>query len=146
MSRFKKIGVAASAASALVFIGAPQASANWSSHIDSWTDGQESRRWSDNGTYSQVQFRDCYAQNAGSSAQKVSLIMWSHIALAPDKKLDTKTFTNCFNGNTSWSNGEWTDVPAGPNTLYFEADKVGNGGSCCLLFVSEVKVDTSKAD
>ena len=119
-------------------------SANWSSYISSWTDGDESRRWADQGTYSQVMFRDCFAQYGSQDSVVVKL--WKDISFSPDQNLGGKTFTNCFNGSGYWSNGEWTNVPSGDNTLYFEADKIAQGGSCCLLFVSEVYVDTSKAD
>jgi hypothetical protein len=63
-----------------------------------------------------------------------------------DEDLGSKTYTNCFNGEQSWSNGQWTDVPKGSNTLHFETDKVAQGGSCCLLWVAEVSQDTSEAD
>ncbi|SFK92721.1 MULTISPECIES: hypothetical protein [Streptomyces] len=142
----RRAALVAAAMASIGLINAPSASANWSSYISSWTDGEESRRWEDQGTYSQVQFRDCFAQNAGSSNQKVTLTERVDISFSPDKVLDSKTFSNCFKGSSYWSNGEWTDVPSGTNTLYFRADKIGQGGSCCLLFVSEVYVDTSKAD
>lgn len=145
-ARMKKVGVAIAAAGALALLNATPASANWTSYISSWTDGQESRRWADNGNYSQVQFRGCFAQNAPNSEQHVDLLMWVDVAYSPDKQLDRKVFSNCFNGSSYWSNGEWTDVPSGGNTLYFEADKIGPGGSCCLLFVDEVYQDTSYAD
>jgi hypothetical protein len=64
----------------------------------------------------------------------------------PDTDLDSKTFTKCFDGTDSWSDGEWTDVPGGTNTLHFVTSKVAQGNSCCLLWVAEVKQDTSKAD
>ncbi|WP_155057013.1 hypothetical protein [Streptomyces blattellae] len=143
-STIRRAAYVTAAVASLSLINAPTASANWSSYITSWTDGDESRRWEDQGSYSQVQFRDCFAQYA--TTQAVTLTERVDISLSPDKTLDSKTFTNCFNGTNSWSNGEWTDVPSGTNTLYFRADKVGNGGSCCLLFVSEVYVDTSQAD
>jgi hypothetical protein len=145
-SRAKKTSAVLAAASALTLFTATSASANWSSSISSWTDGQESRHWDEQGTYSQVLFRDCFAQYAGANNQSVDLLMWQDISFSPDKQLDRKIFTNCFNGDNYWSNGEWTDVPSGDVTLYFEADKIGPGGSCCLLFVSEVYQDTSLAD
>ncbi|MGP3951373.1 hypothetical protein [Streptomyces sp. 7N604] len=145
-SRAKKAGAVLAAASARTFLNAPFASANWTSSISSWTDGQESRHSDEQGTYSQVLFRDCFAQYASSSNQRVDLLMWQDISFSPDRQLDRKVFTNCFNRDNYWSNGEWTDVPSGDVTLYFEADKIGSGGSCCLLFVSEVYQDTSLAD
>lgn len=144
MNRFKKVGAALATASALTLITATSASANWSSSIGSWTDGQESHHWDEQGTYSQVQFRSCHAQYA--TVNSVDLLMWVDKPLQLDQKLDRKVFTACFGGVNSWSNGEWTDVPSGDLTLYFEADKVGQGDSCCLLNVAEVQQDTSQAD
>ena len=43
-SREKKAGAVLAAASALTFLNAPFASANWTSSISSWTDGDESRK------------------------------------------------------------------------------------------------------
>ena len=140
----KRAGAVLALASTLILVNAPLASANWSSTISSWTDGQTSRHWDEQGTYSQVQFRDCFAQYG--TTQSVDLLMWVDKPLQSDQKLDRKVFTACFNGSSSWSNGEWTDVPSGDVTLYFEADKVGQGGSCCLLSVSQVEQDTSLAD
>jgi hypothetical protein len=140
----QEVGAALATASALTLITATSASANWSSSIGSWTDGQESHHWDEEGTYSQVQFRSCHAQYA--TVKSVDLLMWVDKPLQTDQKLDRKVFTACFNGVNSWSNGEWTDIPSGDVTLYFESDKVGQGGSCCLLDVAEVQQDTSQAD
>lgn len=145
-STLRRIALVGATMATLGLANMPTASANWVSYISSWTDGQESHRWEDQGTYSQIQFRDCFAQYASDANQKVALTERVAIDLWPDGKLDSKTFTNCFKGTNYWSNGEWTDVPSGVNTLYFRADKIGTGSSCCLLFVSEVDVDTSQAD
>lgn len=141
----KRAGAMVAAASVLLMLNAPSASANWSSYISGWTDGDESRRWSDRGNYSQVLFRDCYAQYGGTK-QSVVVRMWKHVALQPDRNLGGKKYTRCFKGANKWSNGQWRNLPSGPNTLYFETHRVSRGGSCCLLFVDKVYVNTSKAD
>lgn len=143
---FTRLGAVLAGVSALTLLGATSASANWNSWIGSWTDGETSDRWDEQGTYSQLQFRSCYAQYAGSSHQTVDILMWVDKSWASDKKLDRKIFSECFKGATHWSNGEWTDVPSGSVKLYFEADKVGSGDACCLLDVAEVRQDTSMAD
>lgn len=140
----KKMGVVLATAGALTLATAPNASANWDSYITDWTDGQTSHHWDENGTYSQVQFRSCSAQYG--TTDSVDLLMWVDKPFQVDQKLDRKVFSACFGGANSWSNGEWRDVPSGSVTLYFEADKVAQGGSCCLLTVAEVYQDTSAAD
>lgn len=138
----KKAALVTTAAAALVGFSTTTASANWTSYIASWTDGDRSRTWADSGTYSQVQFTGCFAQYGNS--KQVVVKMWKIDTWTPNDDLGSKTFTACFNGGTS--NGEWTNVPTGDHTLQFEADKIAQGGSCCLLNVDKVFVDTSKAD
>ncbi|MDF6019187.1 hypothetical protein [Streptomyces sp. JH34] len=138
----KRAGAALAATAALVMVNPSTASANWSSYINSWTDGEKSRTWEDQGTYSQIQFTDCFAQYGTTKSVVVKL--WHYYSVLPNESLGTKTFTACFDGSTS--NGQWTNVPSGTNTLQFEADKVAQGGSCCLLNVGTVYVDTSKSD
>ncbi|WP_103503393.1 MULTISPECIES: hypothetical protein [unclassified Streptomyces] len=111
------------------------------SHISSWTDGNESRRWSDR-SYSEIRFNTCTVQN--SSTKKTDVRMWQHRALLPDVGYANKTYTNCFTGQGKVSAGEWWDLPSA--TYYFRVNNVGHGGSCCLLFVSQVYVDTTLAD
>lgn len=145
-STLRRIALVGATMATLGLANMPTASANWDSYISSWTDNHESRRWEDQGTYSQVMFDNCFAQYAGSADQKVAVSERVDISLLPDKSLGAKTFTNCFKGAGYWSNGEWTNVPSGVNNLFFRTDKIGTGGSCCLLFVSTVLVDTSQAD
>ncbi len=130
---------AAAALGLLGFINAPAASANWSSYIEAWTDGEESRRW-DDGSYSQVQFTDCFAQ--WGSRETVDVIMWRDRTAWPDDQYDEKRFSACFDGGTS--NGAWSGLPDGD--YYFEAHRIAQGNSCCLLDVEDVYVDTTKAD
>ncbi|MGW4824952.1 hypothetical protein ACWEP4_40110 [Streptomyces sp. NPDC004227] len=138
----KRVGTALAAAAVLVLFNASTASANWTSYINSWTDGHKSRTWEDQGTYSQIQFTGCFAQYGTTKSVVVKL--WHYYSVLPNESLGSKTFTACFSGGTS--NGEWTNVPSGVNTLQFETTKIAQGGSCCLLNVDKVYVDTSKAD
>jgi hypothetical protein len=135
----RRASLAAAVLALLGFVNAPAASANWHSYIEAWTDGEESRRW-DDGSYSQVQFQGCFAQ--GGLEDRVDVIMWRDITAWPDEEYDEKTFSACFGGGTS--NGEWSGLSDGD--YYFEADRVAQGGSCCLLNVQDVYVDTTKAD
>jgi hypothetical protein len=142
--RSKKALAVLAAALSLTMFTASSAFANWSSYIVAWTDGNESRHWDDQGTYSQIMFEGCSAQYATTNS--VVIQMWHYYSILPNESLGSKTFTACFNSSTSWSNGEWTNIPSGDNTLFFEASKVAQGNSCCLLNVAEVDVDTSEAD
>ncbi|MFI8433790.1 hypothetical protein ACIGJO_08575 [Streptomyces sp. NPDC079020] len=133
------IGLAAAA----VLATAPGAQANWSSHIYSWTDGETSKtKWADAG-YSQILFTGCQAENATKKSVVVKL--WDYDALTANDYYGMKTFSKCFNSGSSVSNGEWTGLPSEPD-FFFEADRIGQGGSCCLLHVGKVNVDTTKAD
>ncbi len=141
---WKKAAAITTAAAALVGFSASTASANWTSYISNWADGDRSREWADSGTYSQIMFRNCFAQNGLQNSVKV--ILWKKDTWTPHDNLGDANFTACFKGTNSWSNGEWNNVPTGEHTLQFEADRIAQGGSCCLLSVAEVHVDTSKAD
>ncbi|HEY3016615.1 MAG TPA: hypothetical protein VGJ41_15980 [Nocardioides sp.] len=136
-----RVGIVGAGVVATVGLSATAALANWSSYISSWTDGDQSRRWADS-AYSQVQFKGCFAQYG--TTDSVNIQLNRDISGLPDAHYDTKTFTNCFNGSNYWSNGEWTSLPSG--NYYFEATKVAQGGSCCLLFVDYVYQDTTSAD
>ena len=125
-----------------VLTAAPGAWANWESHISSWTDGHESRRWQEQ-SYSEIRFTTCYAQY-GESNPKTDVRMFRDRSLMPDVPYDNKTYRNCFTGSGKVSAGEWWDLPSG--TYYFRVNNVGPGNSCCLLFVSRVYVDTTLAD
>lgn len=132
------VGLAASAVLAL----APGAWANWESSISSWTDGETSRYWADQ-SYTQIHFTGCTAQ--GATTKSVVLKLWDYDSLSANDYYGSKTYTNCFNGSSSVSSGEWTGLPE-ESDYFFEADKIGQGGSCCLLFVNKVYVDTTLAD
>ena len=145
-STLRRLALVGAAVATLSLANVQAAFANWDSHIASWTDGNESRRWKDSGSYSQVLFQNCFAQNALNSYQQVVVQERVDKSLHPDQSLGTKTYTGCFKGSGSWSNGQWTNVPSGEHDLFFRTDKIGQGSSCCLLWVGTVHVDTTKAD
>ncbi|MBT2488249.1 hypothetical protein J7E96_06875 [Streptomyces sp. ISL-96] len=136
----RRAAMAAAVVASLSLINAPSASANWTSYINDWTDGDESRRWADE-SYSQVQFTTCDAQNG--TEDSVVVKMWKDVSYDYDTSYGSKTFTKCFTAGET-SNGEWTGLPTG--NFYFEAAKVAQGGKCCLLNVDKVYVDTTQAD
>ncbi|MET8538696.1 hypothetical protein ABZV67_45350 [Streptomyces sp. NPDC005065] len=131
----RRAAVVLAATSALGLAVAPSASANWTSYISSWGNGDESRRWADE-SYSQLQFTGCYVTYG---SQDVTVAYYRDIPFSTDAKYDSKTFTACFSGGTS--NGEWTGLATGD--YYFKATDVGGGG---LLDVNKVYVDTTLAD
>lgn len=131
----KRAAVVLAATSSLGLILAPNAHANWSSYIQDWGQGDESRRWADE-SYSQLQLGGCWVQNGSSS---VTMAYYRVITALPDAKYDSKTFTACFGSGTS--NGEWTGLTSGD--YYFRAESIGGGG---LFNASSVSVDTTQAD
>lgn len=71
--------------------------------------------------------------------------LWDYDALSANDYYGAKTYTHCFRSSSAVSSGEWTGLPQEPD-FFFEADKIGQGGSCCLLNVKKVYVDTALAD
>lgn len=133
----RNIAVTGGLASALILVLAPNASANWKSFISSAATGFESSRWKDE-QYSEVRFKDCTQEYATGKYVKVAL--WEDNFASPDTNHGTKTFTNCFNGKDSVSNGEWTGLPL--DGYYFRLQDTDGG----LLNVGVVYIDTTKAD
>ncbi|MEU6347982.1 hypothetical protein ABZ896_01485 [Streptomyces sp. NPDC047072] len=143
--RLQRVGTIAGMAAAALFVLVPNAQADWTwtSYISSWTDGNTSRRWDDE-AYNEISFENCYAQYAGSSDQQVVVKRRIDVTLDYDVTVDTFTFSNCFKGNGYYSTDTQTGLDSA--SYYFEADKIGTGGSCCLLFTDWVGVDTTQAD
>ncbi|WP_435298321.1 hypothetical protein [Streptomyces sp. Tue6028] len=108
----KRVSTVVAMASAFVLAMSSGAWANWSSTINSWTDGGgsngQSRYWADQ-SYSE-------------------------------------TFTNCFDGSTYASRGEYTGLPE-ESDYFFQLDNVGGGSNaCCLLWATYAGVDTTLED
>jgi hypothetical protein len=141
MSVKKKIAGVAAITSALILAGAPATSANWSSSIGSAGRGFESSRWDDQ-SYSQLWFADCTVQSS-SNTKQTEVAIWEDNYASPDNNHGTKTFTECFKGDTYKSMGEWHDLPA--DDYYFRLEDVGSNGDG-LLWVTKTTVDTSAAD
>ncbi|MCX4851995.1 MULTISPECIES: hypothetical protein [unclassified Streptomyces] len=137
MFNVRKWTATAGMASALLLAMAPNASANWQSHISSAATGFTSSRWEDE-SYSEVRFKGCTQEYAVGGWVKVAL--WEDNALSPDTNHGTKTFTNCFNGPDSISAGEWTGLSL--DGYYFRLQDTDGG----LLNVRVVAIDTTQAD
>ncbi|MFG2228288.1 hypothetical protein [Streptomyces sp. NPDC048644] len=106
----------------------------WRSHIRDGGPGFESRRWGDE-QYSELMFWTCSGGNSVTAQYHRDISAW------PDADYDAKTFTNCFNGQYSQSQGEWHNLPNG--TYYFGINSVGGGSK---VDVRDVLVDTTAAD
>ncbi|WP_274561329.1 hypothetical protein [Streptomyces spiramyceticus] len=144
----QRVSAVVAMASAFVLALSSGAWANWSSSIpssDPWTDGGgsngQSRYWADE-SYTEIIFKGC-GQQYGSDTTGVEL--WDYDALSSNDFYGEKTFTNCFNGSTYASRGTYTGLPQ-ESDYFFQADNVGGGSSCCLLWASYVGVDTTLAD
>jgi hypothetical protein len=108
------------------------------SYINAATDGFQSRRWADE-SYTEVQFTGCTAEYG---SRKVTVDMREDISNWPDTDYGSATFTNCFNGASYVSDGQWTGLEQG--NYFFDLTKVGDGGG--LLDVKTVYQDTTQAD
>ncbi|WP_406329655.1 hypothetical protein [Streptomyces sp. NBC_00203] len=141
--RLQRTGVIVGAVSALLLVLTPSAFADWTwtSYISSWTDGDTSHRWDDE-AYNEISWEGCYAQYG--TTQQTVVKRRIDVSLASDVTVDTFTFSNCFNGSGYYSTDTQTGLDSA--SYYFEADKVAQGGSCCLLFADWVGVDTTQAD
>ncbi|MEU0525993.1 hypothetical protein [Streptomyces niveus] len=115
--------------------------ANWSSYMEGVTSGFESRRW-DDVDYTEVRWTGCHT-GSWDSFDWAQLEVWQDRSLQPDKNWGQKTATNCFEGPSSVSAGEWTGLAAGQH--YFEICNI-NGGFTQQLWVNNVYVDTTSAD
>lgn len=135
--KIRRICTVSVAAATMALIATP-AFANWTSYITSATDGFQSRRWSDS-SYTEVQFTGCTAEYG---SKKVTVDMREDISNWPDTDYGSHTFTNCYNGSSSVSDGEWHGLESG--NYFFELTKVGDGGG--LLDVNKVYQDTTLAD
>ncbi|MDT0306065.1 hypothetical protein RM780_03690 [Streptomyces sp. DSM 44917] len=134
----RRSALATAAVALLGLLNAPAAHADWSSYIHSWTDGEQSRRWDDQSNTG-VSFEGCSQQWGNQDLVDVQL--WEDISFWPDDQQgETRRATACFRPDEV-STGIWTGLS--PGSYYFETDRIANGGSCCLLFVSDVWVDTT---
>lgn len=141
----KRVSAVVAMASAFVFAFSTGAWANWSSTISSWTDGGgdngKSRYWADE-SYTEIIFKGCTVQG-GSKTTGVEL--WDFDALSANDFYGEKTFTNCFNGTSYASRGEYNGLPQ-ESDYFFQVDNVGGGNSCCFLWATYAGVDTTLAD
>ncbi|MEU5839912.1 hypothetical protein ABZ820_40555 [Streptomyces diacarni] len=116
---------------------------NWESSIQNVLTGFQSRRWSDQGSYSQVWFTNCRSSPAtGPDSTDVDLRR-DNPGL-PDNSWGSKHYTACFGGTTAKSSGQWTNIKTG--NQFFQIKKINDHTSGHRLGVARVYVDTSKAD
>ncbi|MEU8877140.1 hypothetical protein AB0D24_39615 [Streptomyces javensis] len=115
--------------------------ANWSSYLEGVTTGFQSRRW-DDVDYTEIRFTGCHT-GAWDSSHFSTLDLRQDRSLQPDRSWGKKTASNCFEGSSSVSAGEWTGLAAGKH--FFEIYSI-NGGFTQQLWVKNVYVDTTHAD
>lgn len=114
---------------------------NFTSDLEGVQEGFQSRRW-DDGSYSQVQYTGCTDTGVNYDT---GVDLREDISLAPDKDYGTKKFTNCFNGSSSLSNGEWTGLENG--SYFFQVAYIDDGVNFDnWLTVQKVYQDTTEAD
>ncbi|MEU6513597.1 hypothetical protein [Streptomyces sp. NPDC046978] len=105
----------------------------------------ESARWQDE-NYSQITWYGCSDDvDLSGNPDAFSAQIWEDISLEPDESYDNKTFTACFHGERS--NGEWTDLPSGKKSYYFQIMDIHySHDSAHWLNVTKYIQDTTKAD
>ncbi|GAA3081929.1 hypothetical protein GCM10017562_59110 [Streptomyces roseofulvus] len=118
---------------------------NWEGSLGGWGPGNfESRHWADN-DYTEIQFTGC-AVSSGTGTS-VTVKLWQAIPFSLDKDMGNKTFTNCFNGASYTSRGEWNAHYDNGDNRYFTIPAINGSGTIrTTVSVSKVYVDTSLAD
>ncbi|MEU3689464.1 hypothetical protein [Streptomyces narbonensis] len=118
---------------------------NWDGPLGGWAPGNfESRHWADN-DYTEIQFTGCSVSSGTGTSVTVKL--WQAIPFSLDKDMGNKTFTNCFNGATSTSRGEWNVHYDNGDDRYFTIPAINGSGTIrTTVSVKKVYVDTSLAD
>lgn len=140
-SRLRKAGFAAGAAAVLTLATTTGAWAHsWTA--DNWggSEGKLSQQWVDE-SYNEINFTGC---SEVYHRKSVNISLWQQIDWGNDKKHDTSTFTNCFNGPSERSTATQTGLPY--DSYYLEIDQIGSGCVSCAILVKKVHVDTTKAD
>ncbi|MFD6939297.1 hypothetical protein ACFYRL_24875 [Streptomyces goshikiensis] len=84
--------------------------ASWSSSISGAYPNFESRRWSDAGGSTNIQFTNC---TDGTGATSAGVTLRKDVDWQVDPTYSTASFTNCFGGYSSTSSGNWGDHGSG---------------------------------
>ncbi|MQS38576.1 hypothetical protein [Streptomyces katsurahamanus] len=139
-SRLRRAGFVVGAAAVLTLATNTAAWVNWTAAPWGGNQGKLSQQWVDE-SYNEINFTGC---DEVYGRKSVDIALWQQIDWGSDKKHDTSTFTNCFNGTGHKSTATQTGLPY--DSYYFEIDKIGSGCVPCAVIVDEVNVDTTKAD
>ncbi|MEU1489896.1 hypothetical protein ABZ456_06525 [Streptomyces sp. NPDC005776] len=103
----------------LGILSAPAQASSWSSYLTGAAPGFESRRWTDDGGPTNIQFTDCKDdwndKSVGVTLRKDTF--------GPDPSYTKANFTNCFGGGTS--SGNWDGHGSGE---YYFAVNYGLAG------------------
>ncbi len=84
--------------------------ASWSSSLSGAYPNFESRRWSDAGGSTNIQFTNCTDHTGATSA---GVTLRKDVDWQVDPTYTTASFTNCFGGYSSTSSGNWGDHGSG---------------------------------
>ncbi|MGP3632267.1 hypothetical protein ACTU45_02635 [Streptomyces sp. 24-1644] len=114
--------------------------ANWTAYNWGGAQGKLSQQWTDE-SYNEINFTGC---DEVYGRKSVDIALWQQIDWGTDKKHDTSTFTNCFNGSGYKSTATQSGLPY--DSYYFEIDQIGSGCVSCAIIVDKVNVDTTAAD
>lgn len=88
----------------------PANAAGWSSSISGAYPNFESRRWSDAGGSTNIQFTNC---EDGTGATSAGVTLRKDVDWQVDPTYSSASFTNCFGGYSSTSSGNWGDHGSG---------------------------------
>ncbi|MFF1404992.1 hypothetical protein [Streptomyces sp. NPDC058294] len=114
----KRASIVGMAAAAVVgALAMPAQASSWSSSLTNVGNDFESRRWTDNGGSTTIDFTTCKRDSSASQAVTVTL---RKDTFGPDPKYSTQTYTNCFKYSGATSSGSWDDHGSGD--YYFVVD------------------------
>ncbi|MFJ9076809.1 hypothetical protein ACIRO3_16380 [Streptomyces sp. NPDC102278] len=125
--------VSLGAVTLLSLMAGPVHAASWSSYLSGAYPDYESRRWSDAGGSTNIQFTNC---EDGTGATSAGVTLRKDVDWQVDPAYSTASFTNCFNGYSSTSSGNWGDHGSG--NYYFA---VNQGATYSDLDVRVVSVN-----
>ncbi len=94
--------VALGGAAVLGLVAAPAQASSWTSSLTNVAPSFESRRWTDDGGPTNVQFENC----TDDYESKVTIGLRKDV-LGPDDYFTTHTYTECFEGSGHYSSGNW---------------------------------------
>ncbi|MEU7564849.1 hypothetical protein AB0A99_02345 [Streptomyces fradiae] len=101
-------------------LASPAQAANysWTSSLTDVGPGFESRRWYDDNGYTTITFTDCY-----SGGHKGAEVRVRKDVVGPDPAYAKALFTNCFNGYSATSTGNWSPTGVTSGNFYFAVNE-----------------------